>query len=156
LEQAAEAYNAFIAEVVQPILDNSNLDGDKLEFAEVSRLIDDRHLRRRHVQLAVELLEANIEEYDSWGSNMQAPTQAPTTAPVVSTLLAAAIGYAFAGPVAALVAAAIGYYAAQRHAENNHREELRSVEAHNAAVPGWRQTVKDWRKSIDELRDVET
>jgi divalent metal cation (Fe/Co/Zn/Cd) transporter len=154
LEMAQKAYNSYMNEIVRPSLGILQADEDRLTDAEIAHRISDLAIRREFVRRAIALLEANVRHYNRIATPI-APERNASIA-VIASLLAAAVGYYLAGPVAALIVAAAAYWLGHRHSMSAFSESLCQAESHNAAAPDWKQSIDGWELSIRELRDVET
>jgi len=154
LDQAQKAYNSYLKAVVRPSLSILPSDEDRLTEAEIARSIPDLTIRREFVRRSIALLEANVRHYNRLATPL-APERDRSVA-VVESLLVAAVGYYFGGPVAALIVAAIAYWLGHRHSISLFRKSVRDAESHNAEALDWKRSIDGWELSIRELRGIET
>ena len=153
LKSAQDAFNQHLKKVVRPALGISEKQEDRLTFAEQAKLIRDADMRSTFVRLAREMVQANINVYREHAMPVPLPARTHTIS-VVCALLAAALGYSQYGMTGALIGAAVGYLAAEWFVNDNHKRALREAEQHNAAVPEWAESIRDWEQDLEDLRAV--
>jgi len=150
LQTRRRELSEFEEKAILPSLALSEHERDKLGFAGIAKRVSEPELRKRYCELAVALLDANINYYRADATRTRA-TQINHTAVIASTLIAAGFAYYFAGPVAALLVSGVWYWLA---AETSRRTFLRrkaEADAHNAEVSEWAETVRGWEAERKEL-----
>ena len=154
LVQFQKAYNALMKESVIPALGITKAEEDRLTDAEIALRIPDQNLRREFVRIAIAMFEANIRHYNRAARPLV--VERTTAVPVVVSLLAAAIGYHFQGPIWAMFAAAAGYWLGHEYSRSRVREQAGEAEIHNELAPDWKESIDKWELSIRELRAIQT
>lgn len=98
LETKQRELNEFEEKVIGPLLGFGEHERDEFGFTDIARRIADPRLRERYCQLAVALLDANINYYRFFAAPMSVEPYDGTPV-IASTLIAAGIAYYFGGPV---------------------------------------------------------
>lgn len=153
LKEAQDAYNSHFESQIRPLLSLTEDDDHNLGFADIARRITDSRMRSKYVQLAMDLMEANIRHYTPLAARKERPRPDQVSV-VVSTLLIAAAGYYFRGPVIALLAAAGAYWLASKADESRTKRLVAEARAHDDGTHTWQEAIEDWKRVSDELRCV--
>lgn len=147
------AYNEFYRSTIAPLVKLSPRERDDLDFAEIAMRLGDPMLRRSYCELALELLDANIEHHSADAQLLEL-TERDDATPVVSTLVVtAAVNYMWSLS-AALIAAAGWYWLAHDTSRRRHVERMRHVREHNHMVAEWEGTISGWKQSEEALHAV--
>lgn len=152
LRHAQNAYNALMKESVIPALGIAKAEEDRLTDAEIALRIPDQNLRREFIRVAIAMFEANIRHHSRAATPLVVERMTPV--PVLVSLIAAAIGYYFQGPVWALLAAAAGYWLGHEYSRSRFRQQTGEAEIHNELAPDWKSSIDKWELSIRELRAI--
>jgi hypothetical protein len=149
LQTAQNKYNEFAENVVYPLIGLSDSE-EELGFSEIAKRIEDVNLRQQYRELAIELLDANIEHYQADAISIVVPNRNNTLV-IVSTLAIAALALHFRDAVMALISAALWYWFAAETSRRSYEQKVRQAKEHNKNIAEWADMVHGWRKERDEL-----
>lgn len=152
LDEQQQQFNSFVAGELHaacPAAAKTERRGDDKSYAQIAGMIPEGPLRKRFVDEARALLEANLA-VARFEATPQEPEIISRSWAGALALLAIALIWTY-GPRLAFLAGAFAYWMAAETAHRRQRDENEEVREHNQGTAEAAQYVSDWEAELHEL-----
>ena len=156
LEEQQKQFNLFVAGELRascPAAAKAERRGDDKSYAQIAGMIPEGPLRKRYVNEARALLEANLA-VARFEATPQEPEIISRSWAGALALLAIALVWPH-GPRLAFLAGAFAYWMAAETAHRRQRDENEEVREHNRGTAEAAQYVSGWENELHELIDID-
>jgi hypothetical protein len=154
LKTKQDEFNTFVKTSVIPLIGEESAKNSRETFAEAAKRISDDSIQKQYCELVIEMQKANINYYRPQATLISVPEK-DSTYVIASTLIFSAWMYSEEANIAStLFVAGIWYLLAGGTYNTHRRTEFKSAAMHNELTPTWIESIKDWEKDIEELKEV--